>query len=66
MQGIRHPNPHTRESEWLRDVVADILTVVLTGNGLDQDRLYPMGGGRVILYPGSRLPFQGEVADLLT
>jgi hypothetical protein len=46
MQGIRHPYPYPFESQWLRDIVTDILTVVLTGNGLDQDRLYPMGRRR--------------------
>ena len=46
-------------------MVTDILTVVLTGNDLDQDRLYPMGSGAVIHDPCSRLPFQGEVTDLL-
>src|SRR5947207_15924944 len=35
MQGIRHPYPYPLESKWLCDVVTDILTVVLTGNGLD-------------------------------
>src|SRR5262249_24506195 len=66
MQSIRHPNPHPVESEWLRDMVADILTIILTGNGLDQDCLHPMGGGAVIHDPCSRRPFQGEVTDLLT
>src|SRR5262245_33646257 len=66
MQGIRHPNPQPVESEWLRDVVTDILTVVLAGNGLDEDRLYPVGGSAVIFDPCSWLPFQGEVTDLLT
>src|SRR5262252_6170702 len=66
MQGIRHPHPQPVESEWLRDVVADILTIVLTGNGLDQDCLDPMGGGAVIHDLCPRLPFQGDVAHLLT
>jgi hypothetical protein len=65
MQGIRHTHPHPLESERLRDIVTDILTVVLTGNGLDQDRLDPMGGSAVIHDLRPWLPFQSEITDFL-
>src|SRR5262249_18511304 len=66
MERIRHSHPYPLESKWLRDVVTDILTIVLPGNGLNQERLHPMGRSAVIHDPCSRLPCEGEVTHLLT
>src|SRR5712691_5595365 len=65
VERIGHAYTQPLEPEGLRDVVADVLAIVLPGYGFDQHGLDPMGRGAMIHDSGAWFPFQGEVADLL-
>ena len=51
------------DAERLGDALADHVTVVLAGDGLDHHALHEVRGAAVILQARARRPFQREVAD---
>src|SRR2546421_10872325 len=65
VQRIGHAYAHSLEPQGLRDVVTNVLAIVLPSHGFDQDGLHPVGGSAMIHDSCTRFPFQGEVADLL-
>ena len=47
-------------------MVGDELAIILTGDGLDQDRLRPVRCGTVVDHFGTGFPVEREVAHALT